>query len=160
MYLILCVTSVTLFLSTFSINDTGLSHSHTINKSSFMTYYLPVRPSVCFLTFFSFHLSIYFSPPPSRPLFSLAHEPVVARATALTCPPMFPWARGPLGASQQASLPATSGTVGMERALVSALKVNEATAWHSVTLAPPPTTRPGMAKYSVGTKVQLNHTQI
>ncbi|KAK5854272.1 hypothetical protein PBY51_015357 [Eleginops maclovinus] len=53
------------------------------------------------------------------------------QATALTYRPMFPWARGPLGASQQASLPATSGAGGMERALVSALKVNEAAARHS-----------------------------
>ena len=68
---------------------------------------------------------------PPAPLFSSACVPVVTRATALTCWPMFPWARGPLGASQQASLPATSGAGGMERALVSALKVNKAAARHS-----------------------------
>ncbi|TWW78340.1 hypothetical protein D4764_11G0004610 [Takifugu flavidus] len=46
---------------------------------------------------------------------------------------------GPLGACQQASLPATSGAGRMERALVSALKVNEAAARHSASdsWAPP-----------------------
>lgn len=71
----------------------------------------------------------FFSPPllPTH-LSSLASVPVVARETALTCRPMFPWAMGPLGASQRASLPATSGAGEMEWALFSGLKVNEAAA--------------------------------
>ncbi|KAI9535627.1 hypothetical protein NQZ68_003181 [Dissostichus eleginoides] len=80
-------------------------------------------PSVLFLSS---------SPAPHPPThLSLTYVSLVTRTTALTCRPMFPWARGPLGASQQASLPATSGAGGMERALVSALKVNEAAARHS-----------------------------
>lgn len=68
----------------------------------------------------------------------MPYVPVVARATALTCRPMFPWAMGPLGACQQASPPATSGAGGMERALISALKVNKAAARHSASDSWPP----------------------
>lgn len=90
--------------------------------------------------------------------FSLAYAAVVTRATAPTCRPMFPWARGPLGASQRASLPATSGAGGMERALVSALKVNKAAAQHSVCDSQAPQT--STEKYIFEIKFLFNHTQI
>lgn len=88
---------------------------------------------------------------------SLPYVPMVARVTALTCRPMFPWARGPLGACQQASLPATSGDGRMERALISTLKVNKATARHSASDSWAPMT--GSVKYSFGLEVQYNHTR-
>lgn len=128
------------------MNVTSLSESGCKSCQTFIYDLLPscvpICLSVCLLTSYSFHLCIYFSPPPpSCPLFSMASVPVVARATALTCRPMFPWARGPLGASQQASLPATSGAGRMERALISALKVNEAAARHSASDSWAPQTR-------------------
>lgn len=90
--------------------------------------------------------------------FFLAYAPVVTRATAPTCRPMFLWARGPLGASQRASLPGTSGAGGMERALVSALKVNKAAAQHSVSDSQAPQT--STEKYIFERKFLFNHTQI
>ncbi len=126
------------FLSTFNMNGTNLSFCQYCQTSIYHLMYTHL--SVCLVILFCFHLSIYFSPPLSCALFFLAYVPVVARATVLTCRPMFPWAWGPLGASQQASLPATSGAGGMERALVSALKVNEAAARHSASDSSAPQT--------------------
>lgn len=87
--------------------------------------------------------SVSISPSVFLVLSSVPLVPVVTRATALTWRPMFLWTRGPLGASQWASLPATSGAGGLERALVSALKVNKAAAQHSASdSVPPDQTRP------------------
>lgn len=115
------------FPPSFNMNVTKLSSCHTVFKSSSIVIWQSASSPCCF------HLSIIFFSPSLLPthLSSLAYVPVVARETVLTCRPMFPWAMGPLGASQRASLPATSGAGGMERALVSALKVNEAAARHS-----------------------------
>lgn len=81
------------------------------------------------------HLYLSIVPPPCFGLCAFGHQ-----ATGLTCRPMFPWARGPLGASQQATLPASSVTGRKERVLVAALKVNEAAARHSVSNSCPRST--------------------